>query len=162
MKNKCITVILLLTFLLGARTGRAQLKGFSIGPYFEAAWPHGDLADAHSNGIGAGLGADVKLGGHISAMGSYGFLHFGRKTGVEGSSAVNALPLRLGLKYKLPFLYFKLESGTATLTRDQGSAVILSPGVGLRLLGLDVQGSYETWLREEGWSFASLKIAYHF
>ncbi len=161
MKYRLIITALFSSLLL-AQQSHAQLKGFSLGPYIEAAWPHGDLAEGHTNGIGAGLGADIKIGGHISAMGSYGILHFGTRNSEINNRTINAMPLRLGLKYRLPFLYFKLESGQATFTKNYSPAVIISPGVGLRLLGLDIQGSYETWLRSEGWSFASLKVAYHF
>lgn len=155
--------LLLVVLLCSVCSAHAQLKGFSIGPYVEAAWPRGDFAQSNRNGIGAGLAADIKLGNHLAAMGSYGILHFGAQRGSDFSGqTINARPLRLGLKYKLPLLYFKMESGSAKLGSGMGNAVILSPGVGIRLLGLDLQGSYESWLGDQHMSFASLKLAYHF
>ena len=164
MKYTLISAVFVSVFLLSAHQGQAQLKGFSFGPYLEAAWPRGNFANTHNTGIGAGGTANIRLGGHLSAIGSYGFLHFGKtSSGGDGNIyTVDATALRLGIKYRLPLVYLKLESGTATLSHDHGSAVILSPGVGARLLGLDVQASYETWLKNENLSFTSLKVAYHF
>jgi hypothetical protein len=140
----------------------AQLKGFSFGPYIESAWPKGDLANTNGKGIGAGISADIKVFGKISAMGSLGIIHFGRYGSGETTQPLNASPLRLGVKYRLPFIYLKMESGVVKFKNGEGSAPIISPGIGFRLLGLDIQGSYEAWLRSQGTSFSSLKIAYHF
>jgi hypothetical protein len=162
MKQKLVGLVLFCILSVFGFQASAQLKGFSIGPYFEAAWPKGDFAATNANGIGAGIAADIKLGSKINLMGAAGYLRFGRKAGSENPKALGAVPLRVGLKYKLPIVYLKMESGTAKFSNDNGSALILSPGIGIRILGLDVQGSYETWLEDEGRSFASLKISYHF
>ena len=77
---------------------------------------------------------------------------------------VAAFPVRVGLKYKLfgP-LYVKLESGAANFTGDvSGSAVILSPGVGVRLLGLDIQGKYEAWFKDGTRGFFGLRAGFNF
>lgn len=145
----------------------AQLKGFSIGPYIESARPAGDFQKQNGNGLGIGLSADINLPGKLSATGSAGYIHFRKYSGTEHnlqqqSAALNAMPVRAGLKYKLPLVYFKLEGGAARFTNGSGSATILSPGVGVRLLGLDVQGNYETWFKEGSQSFWGLRIAYHF
>ena len=161
MKQKLSFFILANLLALIPLTMNAQWKGFSFGPYVEAAWVKGDFATTNNNGIGAGLAADLKIGGKTNLMGSIGYLRFGRKS-ETGSTVLTAVPIRLGLKYKLPVVYLKLESGSAKMNDDRGTALIISPGIGFRILGLDVQGSYETWLADEGRSFAALKIAYHF
>lgn len=148
--------------LLQGLSSAAQLKGFSIGPYLEFANPRGDFAATNRNGLGAGLSADIKLPGKLSATGSFGYLRFSRASGNGEASAVSAFPVRAGLKYRLPIVYLKLESGAARYSKDAGSALILSPGIGIRVLGLDVQGNFETWLGDEGRSFLALKLAYHF
>jgi hypothetical protein len=163
MKPARSVLAFLLMVLTCNPSAHAQLKGFSFGPYLEAAWPKGSLARTNGRGIGLGLSADVKLGSNISAMGSYGYLHFGRRSSSDNpGAAINAWPLRAGLKYKLPLFYFKMESGTAKLDKAGSSDLILSPGAGIRLLGLDLQGSYEAWLGKTGCRFISMKLAYHF
>lgn len=153
--------------ILACCHAHAQLKGFSIGPYAETAWPTGDLAKTNKNGIGAGLNADIRLG-KLGLTGSVGYMHFGGKTiatneGPVNMPAINAVPIRAGLKYRfIPLLYFKLESGVANYTHNDGSAFILSPGIGLRLLGLDVQAKYEAWMKDRTSGFWGLKVGYSF
>ena len=159
MKKKIISLVLVSLLFLASTN--AQLKGFSVGPYVEAAWPQGDLAATNGKGIGVGIAGDIKIGGKFNIMGSAGYLRFARN-GESGSNAITAVPIRVGLKYRLPFLYIKMESGTAKMNDDHGTALILSPGIGIRLFGLDIQGSYESWLAEQGKTFAALKVAYHF
>lgn len=147
--------------------GRAQLKGFSLGPYVEGAWPTGSFDKSNKNGTGAGLNADIRLG-KLGLTGSVGFMHFGGKTALtpEGPidmPAIDAVPIRAGLKYRVvPLLYVKLESGVANYTNNRGSAFILSPGIGIRLLGLDVQGKYEAWMKGSTLGFWGLKVGYNF
>jgi hypothetical protein len=148
-------------------TASAQLKGFSIGPYIEAAWPAGNFKKMNGTGSGIGLTADINLPGKWSVTGSAGYLHFRRPDDNRHSETTNetikALPLRAGLKYKLlPLIYLKAEAGSARLLNDEGASFILSPGVGVRLLGLDIQGNYETWVRDKSTNFWSLRLAYHF
>src|SRR5947209_16291739 len=159
---KITSVLLVFAMLFFARPAFSQLKGFSIGPYLERDWVKGSMAQTNGNGLGVGVAGDIKLGGHMSLMGSYGYLHFGRNSGEQFSQSIDARPLRVGLKYKLPLVYLKMESGTVTFQNGSSSALILSPGVGVRLLGLDVQASYESWLHQTPQSFTSLKLAYHF
>lgn len=154
--------VLSFSFLF-AHPASAQLKGFSFGPYIETARPRGNFAETNGRALGAGISADFKLMKRVSAMGSFGFLHFGRNSARESvTQAVNALPIRVGVKYKLPLVYVKFETGTARLKDNTGATPIFSPGIGFRILGLDIQGSYETWLNHEAGSFTSLKVAYHF
>jgi hypothetical protein len=143
----------------------AQLKGFSIGPYAEFASPTNSLKETNKNGIGAGLGADIRLG-RLGLTGSAGFIHFnGKANSSDGIShpAINAIPIRAGLKYRfVPLLYTKLEGGIIKFTNGGASGFIISPGIGLRFLGLDVQAKYELWMKDINDSFWGLKIGYNF
>src|SRR5687768_3600758 len=135
-------VVLIMAVMLAWLPGQGQLKGFSLGPFAEAAWPTGSFKETNKNGYGAGLGADIRLG-KIGLTGSVGYMHFGGKTiKNEGGSidmpSINAVPVKVGLKYRIiPVLYAKLESGVAKFTGSDESAFIVSPGIGLRLLGFD-------------------------
>ena len=145
----------------------AQLKGFSLGPYAEMGWPTGDFQQSNKTGIGAGVGADIRLG-KIGLTGSVGYMHFGGKTiakaeGPIDMPAIKAVPVRVGLKYRLaPALYAKLESGVAKFTGTDESAVIFAPGVSVRLLGLELQAKYEIWKREQAYSFWGIKAGFNF
>jgi len=151
---------LLATFVLAimltvATPASAQLKGFGIGPYVEMGTPVSDLKDTHKKGYGAGLFADIRLPGRLSITGSAGYMQFNGKTigtpegGLAEIADLKAFPVRVGLKFRpTPLFYIKMESGSANFTGDQsGSAVILSPGIGVRILGIDVQAKYEAWLK---------------
>ena len=164
--SKAATLILLFC-AFGFNQAQAQLKGFSIGGYLESGWPTAGFEETHGNGIGAGLEADIKLPAKLGVSGSVGFMHFGGKTintnlGTKKVQAINAMPIRVGLKYRFPLLYAKLEGGVARLTNDPNQVYIISPGLGVRILGLDVQGKFEAWVRDETWSFWGLKVGYHF
>ena len=147
--------------------GQAQLKGFSLGPFAEAGWPTGSFKETNKNGYGAGFGADIRLG-KIGLTGSVGYMHFGGKTinkedGAIVMPSIKAVPVRVGLKYRIvPALYAKLESGVAKFTGGNESAFIVSPGLGVRILGLDVQAKYEIWKKEETYSFWGLKAGINF
>ena len=162
-----MTKILLIPFLLASTACVAQLKGFSFGPYVEAAWPSGDFKQSNKNGFGAGLTADIRLG-KAGLTGSVGYMYFGGKTVYTGNETAdmpsfNVVPTRVGIKYRLaPALYAKLESGIAKFTGDNKSAIIFSPGLGVRILGLDVQAKYEIWKNEQTLSFLGLKAAINF
>jgi len=159
--------LITLIFTITGLQANAQLKGFSIGPYAEEAWPMGNLEETNKNGIGAGLNADIRVG-KIGLTASAGFIHFGGRTittseGRTSMPAINAIPLRAGIKYRfVPVLYAKLEGGVANYTNGDGSAVILSPGIGLRFLGLDVQAKYEAWMNNGRNNFWGLKVGYNF
>ena len=146
---------------------QAQLKGFSLGPFVEAGWPTGSFKETNKNGYGAGLGADVRLG-KIGVSGSVGYMHFGGKTinkedGNIAMPSINAVPVRVGLKYRIvPALYAKLESGVAKFTGGDQSAFIISPGIGVRILGFDFQAKYEIWKKQETYSFWGLKAGINF
>lgn len=143
--------------LSAAIPASAQLKGFSIGPYVEAGWPLSDLKNTHKQGFGGGISADIRLPGKIGITGSAGYMQFNGKTLVSTEGAQNsipdlkAFPIRAGLKYRpVPLIYFKMEGGAANFTGSgaSGSAFILSPGIGVRILGIDVQAKYEAWLKD--------------
>ncbi|MGX5820922.1 outer membrane beta-barrel protein [Chitinophaga lutea] len=163
MKNKSLLIIALL--LLGTIAGHAQLKRFSIGPYVEAGFPTGDFANTNKTGWGVGLNADIKLVAGFGVTGSVGYMQFAGETfQVIDYATVSAVPVRVGLKYKLiSILYVKLEAGTATFTGDlEGTSFLMAPGVGVRLLGLDFQAKYENWFRDGGRGFFGLKASYNF
>lgn len=152
MKYLFATLLLAIIFSLPAT---AQLKGFGIGPYVETAWPVGDLKDTHKQGYGAGVSADIRLPGKIGITGSVGYMQFNGKTvptpeGSYEASNLKAFPIRAGLKFRpVPLIYLKLEGGAANYTGGaSGSAFILSPGIGVRVLGLDFQAKYEAWLKD--------------
>jgi len=159
--------LMLLASMLASTIVHAQLKGFGIGPYAESAWPSGSLSNTHNRGIGVGIGADLNLPARLGLTGSVGYMHFGGKSistsdGSSKAEAINAVPVRAGVKYRLPGIYFKLESGIAKLTNDQPAPIIVAPGVGIRLLGLDVQGKFESWIKKDTWSFWGVKASYQF
>jgi len=152
MKYLFATLLLATIFSLPAT---AQLKGFGIGPYVETGWPAGDLKDTHKQGFGAGLSADIRLPGAIGITGSVGYMQFSGKTvhtseGTYEASTLKAFPIRAGLKFRpTPLIYLKVEGGAANYTgANSGSAFILSPGIGVRVLGIDVQAKYEAWLKD--------------
>jgi hypothetical protein len=160
-------------------TAKAQLKGFSIGPYVELGTPMGDFKETHNTGFGGGLNADIKLIAGFGVTGSAGFMYFPGKTYtfVDGTGAtlsaeaesLKALPVRVGLKYKfgIPLLYVKAEGGTATFIGGdsadyKGTAGIFAPGIGIRFLGLDVEAKYEIWFKDGNRGFFGLKAGYNF
>lgn len=166
------------TCMLG-NTAKAQLKGFSIGPYVETGTPVGDFKDSHKSGFGGGLNADIRLIAGFGVTGSAGFMYFPGKEiatrDVEGNpittkaESLKALPVRVGLKYKFgfPLLYVKAEGGTATFVGGEGehykgTAAIFAPGLGIRFLGLDVEAKYEVWFKNDNRGFFGLKAGYNF
>jgi len=159
--------MLLFLSLVPGINASAQLKGFSVGPFIEGAWPMGSFQQENKNGIGAGFGADVRLG-KIGLTGSVGYMHFGGKTIVKDNGtismpALKAVPVRAGIKYRLaPALYAKLESGVAKFSGTDESAIIISPGIGVRILGLELQAKYEVWKRQEAYAFWGLKAGFNF
>ena len=159
--------MLLFLSLVSGINASAQLKGFSVGPFLEGAWPMGSFQEKNKNGIGAGIGADVRLG-KIGLTGSVGYMQFGGKTIVKDGGTVSmpslkTVPVRAGIKYRLaPALYAKLESGVARFSGNNESAIIFSPGIGVRILGLELQGKYEVWTRQETYAFWGLKAGFNF
>lgn len=150
-----------------AIAGTAQVKGFGFGPYVEAAWPAGNFKQTTKTGIGAGLGADIRLG-KVGLTGSIGYMHIAGKSRITENEIIhvrsfNVLPIRAGFKYRLaPAIYVKLESGVAKFIGNNESAIIFSPGIGLRILGLDLQAKYEIWATQEPYSFLGVKAGFNF
>jgi hypothetical protein len=161
------TTLLIISLTVFSQLTNAQLKGFSIGPYAERAWPGGNFEKLYNNGIGVGVGADVKLPGNLGLTGSLGVLRFtGKEFSKDGVNeeipALTATPIRVGIKYKLPLVYLKLEAGSAGMNDEKGGGMVFSPGAGIRILGLDVMVSYESWIRSNSYSFWGLRASYHF
>ncbi|MDP4262972.1 MAG: hypothetical protein Q8941_10600 [Bacteroidota bacterium] len=165
MKTKIWIAILVVG--VACLPGNAQLKIFGIGPYAEAALPAGHLQQTNANGLGAGLGIDIRLS-RFALTGSAGFMHFGGKKvnvteGTAKTTTINVIPIRAGFKYYYARLfYFKLEGGAANYPDGDNSAFILSPGIGLRFPGLDIQAKYETWIKNGSNSFWGIKAGYNF
>jgi hypothetical protein len=157
-----LLVITLLTVL-----AQAQLKGFSLGPYIETGLPTGHISEINKNGYGTGLGADIRLG-KLGLTGSAGIMHFGGKMVDKGDGlvkmpAINAIPLRVGIKYRIaPALYAKFESGVSKFINSNESAIIVSPGIAVRVFGIELAGKYEIWKRNETYSFWGLKAGFNF
>ena len=78
--------------------------------------------------------------------------------------AIKAVPIRAGIKFRvLPLIYLKMESGVVNYSGDQRSAFIVSPGIGVRLLNLELQGKYENWVGNGNThSFWGLKAGFNF
>jgi hypothetical protein len=156
--------VAILFILIGSLPANAQLKGFAFGGYLEAGSPTAGFEETNGNGVGVGVAAELKLPAKLGLTGSLGVMHFSGKrvyanNGSTKTDPINAFPLRLGLKYKLPLVYVKLESGVAKLNDGSGSAVIVSPGIGIRILGFDLQGKFEAWTKKETQSFWGLRAA---
>ena len=162
MKFLLITALALISF-----ASPAQLKGFSIGPFAEYGSPVGKFKETHNNGYGAGLGADIRLG-KIGVTGSVGYMQFGGQRintgdGFVRADAIKAVPIRVGLKYRIVRpLYAKLETGMAKFTGGDESAFIFSPGIGIRILGFDMQAKYELWKADRSYCFLGLKAGINF
>lgn len=150
--------------LLYTQVANAQLKGFSIGPYLEIGNPTAGFEERNGNGIGVGMNADIKLPGRLGLTGSIGYMHFsGISTSAGKTPTIDAVPIRGGIKFRLPAIfYLKMEVGVAKYTNGMGSSYIVAPGIGIRVLGLDVQGKFEAWLKDETNSFWGLKVGYNF
>lgn len=174
IKTIQISLLLALFCVIGTQS-QAQLKRFSIGPYVETGVPTGDFKDTHNAGWGGGLNADIKLIAGFGVTGSAGYMRFSGKSfnydaggGMASGkySALQAFPVRVGVKYKFPFplLYVKAEGGTATYVGDySGTATLFAPGIGIRFLGLDVEAKYEAWFKDSGHKgFFGLKAGYNF
>jgi hypothetical protein len=159
--------IFLLIITLLPVMAQAQLKGFSLGPYVETGIPTGHFSEINKNGYGAGLGADIRLG-KLGFSGSAGIMHFGGKKvdkgdGLVKTPAVIAIPLRVGIKYRIaPALYAKFESGVSKFINSNESAIIISPGIAVRVMGIELAGKYEIWKRNETYSFWGLKAGFNF
>lgn len=164
--KKQMRIFLLIITLLPVMA-QAQLKGFSLGPYVETGLPTGHFSEINKNGYGAGLGADIRLG-KLGFTGSAGIMHFGGKdaykdNGLVKMPAINGIPLRVGIKYRIaPALYAKLESGVSKFINSNESAIIISPGIAVRVMGIEFAGKYEIWKRNEPYSFWGLKAGFNF
>ncbi|MBZ4187452.1 outer membrane beta-barrel protein [Niabella beijingensis] len=169
--NKLRFLLVALVIFSGSSAVQAQWKGFSIGPYGEYAITQGEFGDNFNWGVGVGGTADIKLIKKLALTGSVGYMYFrGSDRRDEAGNPyrvydLKAVPVRVGLKYRLiPLLYVKLEGGAANYAGKHydGSAFILSPGVGLRVLGFDFQAKYEAWMKDGTKSFIGFRAGWNF
>lgn len=146
----------------------AQLQHLRWGPYAELGQPAGRLASTQARGLGAGLQLEFRLPVGMALDGSAGYLRFAAGSpdtaSAAGPSALSAAVFRLGARLKLLTpLYLKLETGQVLyLNGASGSATLLAPGLGLQLLGLDLEAKYEVWEAPYRSGFLGLKLAYLF
>ncbi|WP_018628664.1 outer membrane beta-barrel protein [Niabella aurantiaca] len=164
--------LFVILFIAGAfLSAGAQWKGFSLGPYGEYAIPQGEFGENFNWGAGVGGTADIRLIKKLALTGSVGYMYFrgADRTDDAGNPYrvydLKAVPIRVGLKYRLiPLLYVKLEAGSANYSGNHydGSAFILSPGVGLRILGFDLQAKYEAWMKDGTKGFVGFKAGWNF
>lgn len=139
--------LLLLLVIFSCDAAQAQIKPFSIGPYGEKAWMTGNSKELYKGGWGIGVTADIKLPARLSLTGSAGYFYAaGEETGGTNYPSLTAFPLKAGLKIRpVPFLYLKMEAGTATVKSESSKPFIWSPGIGLRVINFDLQAKYEEW-----------------
>ena len=167
MKNIKRSIPFIISAIFFTVAAQAQVKGFSVGGFAEGGKPTGEFANTHSKGYGVGATADIKLPGRFGLTGSVGYMKFDGKTiEKEGSTQktpdITAMPIRAGLKYRFPLVYLKLEGGVAKFTNGDDKAIIVSPGIGIRILGIDVQVKHETWVNDKAKGFWGLRTGYNF
>ncbi|RYY99729.1 MAG: hypothetical protein EOO11_03990 [Chitinophagaceae bacterium] len=143
---KTLRLLLVAVALMAAPASFAQLKGFGFGPYAELAFPTGDFGKFQSTGYGGGLAIDIKLPLKLGITASAGVLHFPTK---EAGASVTGFPVRAGIRYRFSVLYAGVEAGSAPLTKNMGSPLLLAPAIGVRVSVLDVKAKYETWFQKE-------------
>lgn len=145
--------------------GSAQHLNLRWGPYAELALPTGSMASRQASGLGTGLQLELRLPVGLALDGSAGYLRF-PAAGVDSAAAsvLSAVPFRVGARFKfLPLLYVKLETGRVVyLHGAPGGAALWAPGLGLQLLGLDLEAKYEIWDAPQHQGFLGLKLAYLF
>lgn len=165
---KPVRIFWLACCLLGlAQRLSAQHQHLRWGPYAELGLPAGRMSSAQAGGLGAGLQAELRLPAGLALDGSAGYLRFAanaQDTASGGPSALSAAVFRAGARLKLLTpLYLKLETGRVLyLHGASGGAMLWAPGLGLQLLGLDLEAKYELWETPYRSGFLGLKLAYLF
>lgn len=173
MKKITIGLVLTLAWLHAF----AQWKTIDIGPYGEIAIPVGLFARDFKVGFGGGITTDIRLIKKWAATASVGYMELkGQVTsGFSGRYIVpnlGTIPLRGGVKYRVTSqFYAKLEAGWAAYTSKSsgpfisyydGGTPLLSPGIGLRIKGFDVQAKYEVWTRDFANQLTGIKMGWNF
>lgn len=155
--------ILIFTLVTGLST-LAQVKPVSFGVYGEGLFRADNSKEQVKNGFGGGLDFQFKLPVKLAITASAGYVHFGEKTlsATTKIPEINIAAVRTGLKYRVNLLYLKMESGAAIPFEEGNTTVILSPGLGIRLSAIDLQGKYEIWLDKTNQYFYGLKLGIHF
>lgn len=165
MKPAC--AVWLSCCLLGFAS-RLPAQQLHWGPYAELGLPAGRMTSAQAGGLGGGLQLELRLPLALALDGSAGYLRFASGTpdtaSATGPTALSAAVFRVGARLKLLTpLYLKLETGKVLyLHGSSGSATLWAPGLGLQLLGLDIEAKYEVWEAPYRAGFLGLKLAYLF
>jgi hypothetical protein len=145
----------------------AALKAISIGPYAEAGYPTGKMADIRNTGFGIGLAADIRLPLlPVSLSASAGYMGFAGKAipGQPGHyESLQGFPLRAAVRWSKGPFYIVLESGSVSLIKGgNGTSALLAPGIGVRILKIDIRGKYETWFRSGEAQFFAVQGSFKF
>lgn len=164
--------ILLALFIIGvtAMQSFAQSRGrnsgiFSIG--FEVGLPTGDAHHLFGSVLGASLKYELPIERSTWFTISGGYNSFQPK-GVYsdiGGPAINAIPLKVGIKYYFDRNFFaEGQIGAAFYTgRASGTAFAYSPGIGYSFReGFEIGLRYEGWAKDGTLGQAGLRLAYRF
>lgn len=193
---------LLLLLLLGAGL-RAQTHRIHAGPYVEGALSFGELATINKAGYGGGIQAGLTLTQQFSLQLAAGYLHFKTAKGHDNvrigdvimdmdypNPKINAIPVKLGLRYELPApFYVQADAGavffldnhfqdefpdlhynkedntfyTVSNRYNKGAAFTLAPAIGVhvsKLVAMDLR--YEHWFAKTTAGFVALRTTFSF
>lgn len=159
MQKKIVQILVVAITTFSFQKASAQLKPVSLGPYVEAGWPASDFSNGYDMGFGGGLGVDIKLPLKFTATGSVGYMQFSGKAPLKD---IQAIPIRIGVKYRLAPIYLKVETGVASIMDNGGTAVIFAPGIGFKVAVFDVEGKYESWYKDGSRGFWGIKASVNF
>jgi len=164
--------ILLALFIIGftAMQSFAQSRGRSDGKFsigFEAGLPTGDAHHLFGSVLGGSLKYELPIDRSTWFTISAGYNSFQPK-GVYndiGGPAINAIPLKVGVKYYFDRSFFaEGQIGAAFFTgAADGTAFAYSPGIGYTFSeGFELGLRYEGWSKDGTLGQAGLRLAYRF
>lgn len=196
-------ILSLLLLLLPCAALRAQTHRIHIGPYVEGALSFGELATINKAGYGSGAQASLALSQQFSLQLAAGYLHFKTAKGHDNvrigdvimdmdypNPKINALPVKLGLRYELPAPFYVQADAGAVIFLDnhfqdefpglhynredntfytldnrynKGAAFILAPAAGVhisQLVAIDLR--YEHWFAKTPAGFMALRTTFSF
>ncbi|PUZ25934.1 hypothetical protein DCC81_16960 [Chitinophaga parva] len=196
-------LFLLLAFAIAVLSTTAQQKKFSIGPYLDGALSFGELATINKAGYGGGARASFTLTPRFSLQLAAGYLHFKTAKGHDNvrigdiimdmdypNPKINAIPVKLGLRYELPAPFYVQADAGAVIFLDnhfqdefpglhynreddtfytldnrynKGATFTLAPAVGVHVsksVAMDLR--YEHWFAKTPAGFMALRAALSF